>query len=528
MKKENILSIYGSHDASVTFIDKNGDTRVYEYERFVKKRYAMFSSQFDHQTIGSNDKERTEFINLIINNIKSTNIQKIFYMELNEKDISLLRTFFPQAEFIKKHHHVAHVFSALKDSHFNDCLILSADGGGLDNNEVITTKLYEYNNNQVKEVLNHKINLGNAYSAIGYLIKEIRHGSDGDESNIHSLAYAGKVMGLSAYGKVRKEWVDFFNKYYTHDNLQLLCMQLNIEYKYNSVEGELGYDLAATSQYIFEHLMFKILQTELRQEIKNVVLVGGCALNVLFNQKLKVYLQNFKKDLFVSCHPNDSGLSFGMFAEEFPEIINNFSVYNGIEILDINKLDNFKQEHLNHKLNYDEIIDLLKEGKIIGIIQKNSEIGPRALGNRSIICLPTFPNMKDILNSKVKFREWYRPFAPVCQDSEMNKYFIDAYESPFMSYAPTVKEEYKKDLISITHVDDTARLQTVNENSHKFFNQLLDKMKKRDLIPIILNTSFNIRGLPILTSIEDAFYVLNNTELDNLIVEDTLFFKNKN
>jgi carbamoyltransferase len=528
MEKENVLSIYGSHDASVTFIDKNGDTRVYEYERFVKKRYAMFSSQFDHRTIGSNDYERIRFINLIYQNLKSKNIKKIFYMELNDKDISLLRNFFPEAEFIKKHHHIAHVYSALINSNFDECFILSADGGGLDNNEIVTTKLYKYADNEVKEILNYKIDLGNAYSGIGYLIKEIRHGSDGDESNVHSLAYAGKIMGLSAYGKVRENWIEFISKYYTHGNLQLLCMQLNIQYRYNSIEGQVAYDLAATSQYVFEYVMFKILQTELRKEIKNVILVGGCALNVLFNQKLKVYLQNFKKDLFIDCHPNDSGLSFGMFAEEFPDIANNFSVYNGIEILDLDKIDSFKKEHYNKKYNYNDIIDLLKNGKIIGVINEYSEIGPRALGNRSIICLPTFPNMKDILNSKVKFREWYRPFAPVCQEKEMDKYFIDAYPSPFMSYAPAVKEEFKKDLISITHVDDTARLQTVNNNSHPFFNSLLEEMRKQNLIPVILNTSFNIKGLPILTSIEDAFYVLNNTELDNLIIGDILFFKNKN
>lgn len=308
-------------------------------------------------------------------------------------------------------------------------------------------------------------------------------------------------------------------------NLSELCSNLGIGNFYNSVSGKIAYDLAATSQFVFEKIIWEILNPFLENEILDVVLVGGCALNVLFNQKLKVFLNKNQKDLFVPCHPNDCGLSFGMFAKEFPEVIEDFNVYSGLEILDLEKLDLYKKSYKNKKFDFNEIVNFLKEGKIIGVVQNNSEIGPRSLGNRSIICLPTFPNMKDIINSKVKFREWYRPFAPVCRDQDINKYFIDAYESPYMSYAPLVNNQYKKDLLSITHVDNTARLQTVNEKTHSFFNSILKELDKNNLVPVILNTSFNIKGFPILSRIEDAFHVLNNTELDVLIIEDTLFYK---
>ena len=135
--------------------------------------------------------------------------------------------------------------------------------------------------------------------------------------------------------------------------------------------------------------------------------------------------------------------------------------------------------------------------------------------------------MKDILNSKVKFREWYRPFAPFCKKEDAHLYF----ESPnfknleFMSYAPKVKDEYIKKLPSITHIDNTARLQTVTEKSHKHFYELLTEFGKMSETNVLLNTSFNIRGLPILSTIEDALYALQNTEMDYVIIEDYLFSK---
>ena len=133
--------------------------------------------------------------------------------------------------------------------------------------------------------------------------------------------------------------------------------------------------------------------------------------------------------------------------------------------------------------------------------------------------------MKDILNSKVKFREWYRPFAPVCILEDSNTYFDDVFESDFMSYAPKVKEEYRDVLPSITHIDGTARLQTVSKDGHKLFYNILKELKERNEIPVILNTSFNIKGAPILTTIEDALYVLDNTEMDYVYVEGFIFKK---
>jgi carbamoyltransferase len=201
--------------------------------------------------------------------------------------------------------------------------------------------------------------------------------------------------------------------------------------------------------------------------------------------------------------------------------------YSGIPILDIEKKSELLEGRKTRELDLDYVCKLLKQGKIIGVCRGDSEVGPRALGNRSIICDPSFENMKDIINSKVKFREWFRPFAPFCLKEQANKYFEsrDFENFEFMSYAPLVKEDYRKKIPSITHIDGTARLQTVTQESHQFFYDLLNKFEKYSDTNVLLNTSFNIKGLPILTSIKDSLYVLDNTELDCLIIENTIVEK---
>jgi carbamoyltransferase len=256
----------------------------------------------------------------------------------------------------------------------------------------------------------------------------------------------------------------------------------------------------------------------------NFIIVGGCGLNVLFNQKFKVELSKIGKNLYMSPVPNDCGLSLGQFLYKTKQRVKNF-VYDGIDITDYYKLNEYVIHYNAKKVNVPIITDLIKSGKIIGVIRGGSEIGPRALGNRSIICDPTIRDMKDILNLKVKFREWFRPFAPVCRVEDSEIFFDDVFESEFMSYAPKIKEEFRESLPSITHNDGTGRLQTVNKDGHQLFYDILTELKNRGELPVILNTSFNIKGKPILTSISDAIHVLEETELDYVLIDDYLFEK---
>lgn len=521
------LSIYGSHDAGAVYIDKNNKIKVLEYERFVKKRYAMYSATKDYREgLGSNDTERRAFLSYIIQDMHSPfNIDTILYNELDGKDFELLGEFFPKAIFELVGHHLAHAAGGYYQSGFSKALILSVDGGGVDYGEINTTKIFRADGNTIVPLESIHVDLGGPYSYIGCPISEIKPGPDSDK---YSLAYAGKVMGLCAYGKYRPEWNDPFLRFYRHPDLNRLGQETGLPLSFNSLSGQDSYDLAYMSQATFEKCMIDLVTNtwETQADRPPIIIVGGCALNVLFNQILSKVAAKHNIPFYVPPNPNDCGLAYGQFAYSFPEEVKGKTVtYNGFEILDLPDLPKYVEKYNAKQATVKDVVDLIKQGKIIGVVQGNSEVGPRALGNRSIICDPSIPDMKDKLNSRVKFREWYRPFAPVCRLEDKDKFFEDACEAVYMSYAPKVKEGYRDILKSITHVDGTSRLQTVTKEQHEGFYNILTELEQRGEIPVILNTSFNIKGKPILTTIEDAAYVLDNTLLDCLYIEGWLFTK---
>jgi predicted NodU family carbamoyl transferase len=283
---DQVISIYGAHDASVTFIDKNKNLRVYEYERFVKKRYALYSSRYDNRhDNGSNNEERINFINLVKYNLFNPDIKLILHLELSPADIQLLQQYFPDADFKLMKHHFSHAASGYFSSKFSKSLIFSVDGGGRDDHEIYNTRVYLGEADDIHTLPCVNYDFGNPYSGLGYLISEIKGGDHGIK-DIHSLSNAGKIMGLCAYGEVRQDWISHFESYYDTNNLYQLCNDIDIPPYMNSVSGKTSYDIAATSQYVFEKNMDKLILPFIEQYNTNVVLVGGCALNVLYNQKL--------------------------------------------------------------------------------------------------------------------------------------------------------------------------------------------------------------------------------------------------
>ena len=511
----NTLSLYGSHDAGAVFVDYTGKLKILEYERFVQKRYAMYSDMFDsrEKDLGTNQKSREMFIDYIVSQIANPNNLNIVYAGLSETDIEYLKLRFPNSTFKMCGHHISHAASGFFTSNYDEAIIFSVDGGGVDNGMVAFTKVFKGSGKNIELLETPDINLGVAYGRIGCPISEIKPGPD---SNLDSLVYAGKVMGLCAYGNVREDWVEAVEEYYSHYDLNILGNAIGLNLEFNKLEGQNSYDLAATSQHVFESILWRVISKYV-EENNNFILVGGCALNVLFNQRLKAYFNTVNKNLYVPSNPNDCGLALGQYLLDNPD--SKPSVYSGFDILDRDE----KLDRINRDIKTSQVVDMLKQGKILGMVEGNSEVGPRALGNRSIICDPSFENMKDILNSKVKFREWFRPFAPVCRLEDKDKYFDLVYESEYMSYAPFLKEEFHDKLKSICHADGTARLQTVTREQHKTFYDILTELDNRGEIPVILNTSFNIKGKPILTTIKDALYCLDNTEMDNVIVEGKLY-----
>ena len=519
---KNLVSIFAGHDANVSFYNaKTDEYYTIEVERLVKKRYFRLHED-------NNPEYQKEILTLcreiaeedwgIENDYEAVLVSTDGYIQ---PPSTLKEVFNTENVRTIARHHETHAASAFYMSPFEEALVVSYDGGGDDGH----FNVYTANKKGIKLLEKVPSDFGGGYLLCGSMIREVA------EKSRHQLALSGKMMGLCAYGNVIEEHVPAFAMFFFNRDYKQLAEKTGLPLKNldnpwdnpleNWVfEGQEGYDIAATAQRAFEVAFFSVLDRY--DNDVPLVLTGGCALNVLVNEQLK---KHTNRQIYVPPNPHDGSLSLGhMFLYKKPEKNVNIT-YAGLPLTDKELFPEYIDKYNARKIDKKELAQLIKDGNIIGLVYGDSEVGPRALGNRSIVCDPNIREMKDILNAKVKFREWYRPFAPFCKKEDAPKYFesrnFDNLE--YMSYAPKVKDEYVEKLPSITHIDNTARLQTVTEESHAEFYELLTEFGKISETNVLLNTSFNIRGYPILSSIEDALYALNNTQMDYVVIEDYLF-----
>lgn len=497
------LSIYGSHDSSICLFD-GGKYRILELEKFNSIRNCSLSSGVTGvpTTTPENIIEFYEYIK------KTFNIDKcdhILHCETSPEDRQILTQIFGAEKFTQYDHHLAHAGTALYQSPYEEALIVSFDGGGMGTDGICSWfNIYIANRKNITLIARVPLNLGVPYEKLGIPVKEIR-------KSTNSLSYAGKMMGLVAYGKYRPELeTPMMYFYYSHDISFLLNAGIpNID-RPDGIEGETSYDIAYMSQFMFEKL-FDLAFSPYQQKYSHlpVCFTGGAALNVLNNQK---WYEKLNGKLFVPPNPNDCGLAFGALVNYYNPNSQIDITYSGFDIID---RQNIRGKEVDSKF----IAQKLSEGKIIGSIMNEGEIGPRALGNRSIICDPSFLEMKDTLNHKVKFREWFRPFAPIVRLKDVNKYFDFNGESRFMNFCPKIRAEFKHILPSIIHNDDTGRIQTISEDQHPYLYSVLTEFEKMKKHPVLLNTSFNIKGHSIITTVKDAFTILDTTQLDAVLID---------
>ena len=288
-------------------------------------------------------------------------------------------------------------------------------------------------------------------------------------------------------------------------------------------------DAAANIQYLLEYAMVKYAQV-LYEETKdfndgNLCLAGGTTLNCNANFKILQETGFERIHFFPAC--GDDGVAAGSalyhahFNEQYPRVEYSTSdiSYLGIQY---NHLPESNYEP--QPLNLDVVADYIADGKIICWYQGRSEFGPRALGNRSFITDPRRKEMKDILNSRVKFREWFRPFAPVVLTEHKNEWFNMDFDSPFMLH--TVPCKRPNEIPSGVHIDNTARVQTLDRDHNPVFYDLISKFNDRTGVPVVLNTSLNVKGQPIVETPEDAMKLFDESDVDMLVINDTMYFKN--
>jgi len=443
---------------------------------------------------------------------------------------------------INVEHHLAHTASAYYTSGWKSAAGLSVDGSG----DFVTCMFSKCDGNQIKPV--HRIHVPNSLGSFYNMICQfIGFPKYGDE---------GKVMGLAPYGndtykKYFDEMIKFENgqlklnkKYFIPfgNNQGLVIddkgeMVINKHYSDYMVQvlGESrepyseitqrDKDLAFGLQRKFEEIYFKLLN-HLYKLVPNekLVLAGGCALNSVANGKI-FEKTHFKK---TSIHPasGDEGLAIGAalytsnnLGEDSKGMKCSYlgSSYSNEEIKKMLEEKRVEFKKLNQKELVEITADKLVEGKIVGWFQGRSEWGPRALGNRSIFCHPGLARMKDILNSRIKHRESFRPFAPIVLADKQSEIFEIDYPSPYMLYVFKIKKEWRNKLSAVNHIDNTGRLQSVSRNENELCYDLINNFYQKTGIPVLLNTSFN-ENEPIVDNPEEAIDCFLRTKIDVLVI----------
>lgn len=519
------LAIYGSHDANICIKTGHDQYRIYELERLTKERNFRLNNYSDFKSIVTHVRD------LIKIDYGIESYGSCFYAQLGSEQVKIMEEVFGFNHFEEMNHHIGHAACGLYQSDFNEeCLIFSYDSGGheLDTGTIGTFCVFTGDKRKgINKIADIPLDVCSPYTFLAIPISEIRK----EDATTKFLSYAGKIMGLAAYGKVREEWVEHFEWFYYGicglERLVRLGEKIGLNfYGINKIKGQDSCDIAATSQYVFEKIVFSIIQPFTYTKGVPVILTGGGALNVLMNQQFK---NKMPCPVFVPCNPNDCGLSFGFMALRNPPEKKVNIMYNGVGITDFHEIKGIisSDRYITTipKNLSKEIARLICKGKIVGIMRGNSEVGARALGNRSILCLPD-KGMKDKINI-IKNREFFRPFAPVCKEEDVNKYFEFSGTSEFMSYAPIVREEYRENISAIVHADNTARVQTINKKDNEFLYELIDCVDTISGTGVVLNTSLNIKGRPICTTVKDALEILDTTDVDFMLINEYLFSKKK-
>jgi len=468
-------------------------------------------------------------------------------------------------EILFAEHHQSHASAAFYPSPFEEAVILCMDGVG----EWATTSTWIGKGNKIKLLweISFPHSLGLLYSAFTYYCG----------FKVNSGEY--KLMGLAPYGQpiyaelIKEKLIDIkedgtfkldmsYFKY--HRGFRMTSQKFHKLFGSppRNTEGELTQfhmDLASSIQAVTEEIVIKIASS-LREEtgIKNICLAGGVALNCVANGKLlekKIF-----NDIWIQPASGDAGSALGAALVAWHEYLN--------KPRKVNSSDSMKGTYLGCNFSNDEIINYLKhinapfetyqdeelfekialeleQGKVIGWFNGPMEFGPRALGARSIIGDPRNQEMQSVMNLKIKYRESFRPFAPSVIEEDVASQFEMKNKSPYMLLVSPVKKELctemteeqkqlfgidklnipRSTLPAITHVDYSARVQTVSKETNPRYYNLINSFKKLTSCPLIVNTSFNVRGEPIVCTPQDAYRCFMRTEMDILVLQNQFLYK---
>ena len=445
-------------------------------------------------------------------------------------------------------HHLAHAYSAYWPSGFDDALVLVVDASGnvTPDRKTESYTLYEAHGGELSELYSHAVPSHLAsLSTLGFVYEYVsrKAGFKTEIGSAVSVPEAGKLMGLAPYGALQPHWQRWFgirdDSYEVGISAYDIFLEIEaLEKRHDDGEGQpylrpYLVDLACKVQTELEEALCHIVGRAVRETgLRKVCLAGGVALNSVANYKLLTDLG--LEDIFIFPAAGDSGVAAGCAlwanATQQPGCPRHHQrqatlgkVYSSDEIQQAIALfdDRIQVEELDPDQVVSRTAEALAKGHIVTRVEGRCEFGPRALGHRSIMADPNFPEMKAILNARVKFREAFRPFAPVIPEENISEVFSQDIASPFMLLVSPIKEEYQEKIPAVTHSDGTGRVQTVTREENPFFYAVCQKLPElRDGPPVLLNTSFNVAGQPIVETPEEAISTFLGTDIDFLCLEN--------
>ena len=493
--------------------------------------------------------------------------EKLFQKKLIYDELRNIDKDFNNIKKIKfSEHHYSHAASAFFPSPFEDAVVLTLDGVG--EWATTTVSIGKGNNLEIIKEIHFPHSLGLLYSAFTYY----------SGFKVNSGEY--KLMGLAPYGKptyknlILKNLIDVkndgsFKLNMSYFNYATGLTMTNTKFanlfgqKKRKPETEMltqfHMDIASSIQAVTEEIALKLTRNLADEyKIKNLCMAGGVALNCVANGKIlkdKVF-----DNIWIQPAAGDAGGSLGAALAYWHKELKKPRIYNSKDNMmgsylgpryqnkqienELNKLKGVYKKLSNEKLT-EEVASLLSKQKTVGWFQGRMEFGPRALGGRSILADPRSETMQKNLNLKVKFRESFRPFAPSVLREDVKNWFDLKFDSPYMLFVAELNKslqismnDSQKNLFGIdklnikrssipavTHVDYTARIQTVHRETNPRYYDLINEFKKITSCPVLVNTSFNIRGEPIVNTIEDAFRCFMGTDLDILVCENFILYK---
>jgi carbamoyltransferase len=431
-------------------------------------------------------------------------------------------------------HHLSHAASSFFMSPFEEAAICTADSVG--EWASLSCGTARGNTIQLLKEMRYPESLGLIYSAVTTYLGFKAHSGE------------GKVMGLASYGKptLTKKFEEVVNvlpdgsfkidpSFFPFNSGNKMFGQKMIDTfgPPRTPESEITdrhQDIAASLQEFFENTLVKISR-KLHEEtrLENLCLAGGVFLNCSANQK--ILERSGFKNLFIQPAAGDAGGALGVAAYINHSILKNPRTdqqessslgpkFSSSEIERALRSQGLNFRKLSPEDFFGTVTDALIRDQAVGWFQGRMEFGPRALGNRSILASPLTAKMRDYLNHQVKKREGFRPFGPVVCLEDAPHYFDLSIPSPFMLLAPKVKKEMQSVIPAVTHADETARIQTLTETQNPNLYRLLKVFGEKTGTPVLINTSFNLRGEPIVCSPDDAVSCFKTSDLDALAIED--------